>query len=347
MLAGEGSRNIPSLDGLRAVAIALVLVSHEGTQPQGPGYLGVAIFFVISGFLITRLLLRELNCDGRIRLGRFYRRRALRIFPAFYVYVLVIAGFWLGGVLVERGGSFAAAATYSWNYYPHPVGWNLAHFWSLSLEEQFYLLWPAWLWLGGRRWGGRLALTGIMLGPASRVATYFLWPAMRNQIYMMLHTRLDTILMGCALALWWDDPRLQDWLQRHYRRTILPATAMLLIVSPALRLWLRGGYDLPIGYTLDAALIALLMAYLMQRPGGAIGRILNSRLLCHVGVLSYSLYIWQQLFMRWPHGDRFPLNLVLAVIAAEISLRCVERPALRWRERLEWRPTAQALAAGA
>jgi peptidoglycan/LPS O-acetylase OafA/YrhL len=299
------------------------------------GTLGVTVFFVISGFLITHLLVKEEDDTGRINFGRFYLRRAFRIFPAFYVYIGFIAILWVTGILVQDGRSFLAAATYVWNYYPKAYGWYIAHVWSLCVEEQFYLLWPACVLLFGSKKALKIALGVIALAPLSRVITYYAAPQLRAHESMMLHTRIDTLLFGCVLAILWKNERFQRKLRLLFHPVIAIATTLLLVFGSAL-LWqsYSGAYGLTLGMTLDAALIAFLIAYLVQNPQTYAGRVLNSRVLRHVGVISYSLYLWQQFFLG-PWLGRFPLNILLAVLAAELSFWIVERPTLRLRDRVE------------
>ncbi len=207
-------RNIPSLDGLRAVSVLLVLASHMNgvlaqKLPSIPywlyvfwGALGVQTFFVISGFLITHLLLKELNKTGTVNLKRFYFRRALRIFPPFYVYLAVALSLTLVGFFPGELRAFLVAGTYTWNY----LGTGsvlVEHTWSLSLEEQFYLLWPAALVFLGARKSVKLAVCVILLSPVSRIVTYYLLPHQRALLNAMLHTGLDSIMFGCLLAMLW------------------------------------------------------------------------------------------------------------------------------------------------
>ncbi len=156
-LVGSVTERIRSLDGVRGIAIVLVLAGHvvANFQPLHPDHrywlgafanssAGVRLFFVLSGYLITWLLLREWTATGRISIGQFYRRRALRIFPAFYAYLFVITGLTFFRPTGVNGETFLAAATFTWNYHhlwisiPPEGAWNLGHLWTLALEQQFY-----------------------------------------------------------------------------------------------------------------------------------------------------------------------------------------------------------------
>ena len=167
---------IPSLDGVRAASISLVILGHlVGTTgfPVGAGALshignfGVRCFFVISGFLITTLLLREWHANGNISISRFYLRRSLRIFPACYFFILVMFLAWQFGWIEVESREWLHAATYTMNYM-HDGTWNLSHLWSLSAEEQFYLLWPGVLVVVGLRRGIILAAIIVITVPFIR-----------------------------------------------------------------------------------------------------------------------------------------------------------------------------------
>ena len=152
----EKSRTIPSLDGMRATSILLVVAGHSAEHFTSSlripvrsyllfAHTGVSVFFIISGFLITSLLLKELDATGTIGLRRFYLRRSFRIFPPFYLYLSIVSLLTLAGVFHIQLRALLFAATYMSNYYLGPGGSSAAlqHTWSLSLEEQFYLVWPA------------------------------------------------------------------------------------------------------------------------------------------------------------------------------------------------------------
>lgn len=185
-----------SLDGLRGVAILLVVAGHSwlayGDDKSGlarlapclfNAALGVRLFFVLSGYLITTLLLEERRSTDSISLPKFYARRALRIFPAFYLFFGCILVLLSAGFIVVPKSQLLAAATYTYNYliiWPGSAGsaqnWFLGHLWTLSLEEQFYLFWPATLLLLGNRRSLAAALSIVVLTPFVRVGSYFLFP---------------------------------------------------------------------------------------------------------------------------------------------------------------------------
>jgi peptidoglycan/LPS O-acetylase OafA/YrhL len=358
-----GSRNIPSLDGLRAVSVLMVIAAHmNGSLARlipfvpfwiylGWGSLGVQTFFVISGFLITHLLLKELNASGTISLKHFYFRRALRIFPPFYVYMAVALALTLAGWAAGNLRAFLVAGTYTWNY----LGGGselLEHTWSLSLEEQFYLLWPAALLFLGTRKSTRLAVWVILLSPLSRIVTYFLAPYHRPLLNAMLHTGLDSIMFGCLLAILWRNPRFNEYVQplvRGWAAAI--SAAFVLVLAPVfLGARFRGSYELVFGFTLNAICLSLILLYVVRVPGSAVGRLLNSAVLRHLGVISYSLYLWQQMFTGVNSVRFFPWSLPAILACAELSYWLVERPSLRLRDRLEyrwrWKITAQPVTMG-
>ncbi len=350
-------RRIPSLDGLRAVSILLVLCGHSlATLPAGwripyvldpilhNASLGVMVFFVLSGYLITQLLLQELDTAGRIDLRAFYLRRALRIFPVFYGYLLVMGMLALAGVVLIGAKQFLAAGTFLWNYKQLVLGaghddgeWYLGHFWSLAVEEQFYLLWPALLgWLGIRR-ATRACVVALALLPLVRIATYFLYPAARPLISIMFHTASDPIIAGCLLALW---PRVRGGTGRlplPSGRWVLLAAVFVLLVSPHLRQWLRGYYYATVGPLLETAGICLVVVWCVTHAQSLPGRLMNTRPMTWLGRLSYSLYVWNQPFlttMNQTWSGLFPLNLLCNFVAAWISQQLLEKPFLRWRARL-------------
>jgi peptidoglycan/LPS O-acetylase OafA/YrhL len=306
------------------------------------GELGVSVFFVISGFLITHLLLKESIRDGRISLRRFYLRRSFRIFPPFYAFLAVVAilGPWMHRVDATVRG-LLVAATYSWNYFwafvSAPEMWSLGHTWSLALEEQFYLLWPLSMKYFGKRTNLRISAAVVLLAPLSRVITYFVWPHARGQVSIMLHTRVDTIMLGCLLSLALHlkvGERIMGLAMNA--SSVVAATLFLLVLNPMGEMRWRGLYTMTIGLTLMAVAVGVVLLYAVFRHESVMGVCLNWPVLRHIGVISYSLYLWQQIFSG-PYTGRFPLNLLWIIACAELSFWLVEKPSFRLRDVVERR----------
>ena len=341
---------IAALDGLRALAVALVLAGHgvDAYLPQQAASLwlaplvnaslGVRLFFVLSGFLITSLLLRERMRRGSIDWLAFVLRRSLRIWPALYAYLLVMLMLSQFGVLAISPGQFFAAATFSWNYAAlwlrdgtSQGAWFLGHLWTLALEQQFYLAWPlAIAWLGWRR-AGRLALLIPLLLPALRVIWWLAFPAQRGQLGMMFHTAIDSILIGCAFAL--HQQRIRAWMSANFW-SFPTALVFVFAISPLIASEVRA-YRITIGFGLDAIGCGLLVLA-AQGPVCAASRrwaaLLSCEPLVWVGTISYGLYLWQQPFLTSLNTTltgRFPLSLLAALLCAIASFLWVERPALR------------------
>ena len=338
------------LDGLRGVAILLVLAGHIA-QNYSPldetarrwltafanAGAGVRLFFVLSGYLITSLLLKELASTGRISLWQFYRRRALRIFPAFYVYlvVLVVLSLWIPLGLTAH--TLGAAGTFTWNYAflwidPPPGGWwHVGHLWTLALEQQFYLLWPLALVAGGLRRGPWIAVALMLWCPLARVGTYWLFPDQRGYLGSMLHTGVDSLMAGCITAFLVRSAAAQAHLSRHGVAGMVLGGGWLLGLSPLIGELIHG-FPSVCGYTLDALAGAWIVACAHLVPGPRLRRWLGRGTLPMIGVISYSLYLWQQLFLS-PTGllatGHVIGPLLGAFAAATLSYFCVERPLLR------------------
>ncbi len=339
-LAPDLCPHIPSLDGLRAVSIALVLLAHVAGTRGAPafldrlghiGNLGVKVFFVISGFLITTLLLREFEREGRISLRGFYFRRAVRIFPAFYAYVGIVFLLQLFGRIALAEGDLLHALTYTMNY-KDDRGWYLNHLWSLSVEEQFYLLWPPVLYLFGPRRALTWAVAAVLLAPAARGLMWYGLDFSRSAMTRQFQAVADSLAAGCLVALCYNRLGTIKWYRallssRYF--LVLPFGMLALTLIQAQR---NIGLYYCVGQSVVTVAIALCVDRYVRFPETRGGRALNSRPFVVVGILSYSLYLWQELFLN-PMDEvsfftAFPQNVVFALLAAAVSYRLVERPFL-------------------
>ncbi|MGH9194809.1 MAG: acyltransferase family protein [Acidimicrobiia bacterium] len=338
---------VPALDGLRGIAVLMVLGLHAFKFPRG-GFLGVDLFFVLSGFLITSLLLQEHAERGDIALRSFYRRRWLRLAPAHLSLVvavsLVSAGIgiftleWLGvsalhltNVITVFGNSETVHLTFR----------ATSHLWTLAMEEQFYVLWPIALATMLRR---DLSIKRMQVLVVFGIASVFLWRiyltlegAGASRIYAAPDTRADTLLVGCLLGLLWHaHPSI---VRRFGQLAMWPSIALLIFGAI---FFVEANAALPFGgYTLVALGCACIIAAAIDvRPSW-----LGSHAMVWLGKRSYSLYIWH-FFVLWLFDPQFgswvldsssgpDLHLLPALLmsfgAAELSYRFIEEPFLRRR----------------
>jgi peptidoglycan/LPS O-acetylase OafA/YrhL len=343
--AAAPPRHLPTLDGLRAISIALVMFAHLlGTHgfPSWPGIqlvvgdlgsLGVRVFFVLSGFLITHLLLEEQRRHGQISLVDFYARRAIRILPA-------LATFLIGMFIAEQlgwlnlvPGDWLHALTFTMDYSPHP-GWPMGHLWSLSVEEQFYLVWPALLVLLGVRRALGVAAAVVIVVPVIRVLLWFVVPHYRDYMDLSFETVADALAIGCLLA------GTRTSLAK--RRLYLTVIGSRFFVFVPILVFLTNGQEphpvafMLVGETLMNVGIAMIIDWSLRNHAGRIGHVLDSKPARLIGTRSYSLYLWQEPFLNHRMGalaTSFPLNVVLAGIAAVLSFALVEKPFARLRTR--------------
>ncbi|MCF8167730.1 MAG: acyltransferase [Rhodoferax sp.] len=346
-------RYLPTLDGWRTIAIALVLFSHASesilaafpvtwlSDPQRLkhlGLLGVQVFFGLSGFLITSKLLEEEGQRGKISLRSFYIRRAFRILPAALTFLSVIGLLSLAGVLDVSLGRWLSTVFFAANYSAAEHTWYLGHFWSLAVEEHFYFLWPAaFLWLRSTRHRVILVLSLALLVALWRAVDFKfqVTGATAAMFWGRTDIQADGILWGVLLALLYADPswksRLRQWLCAPFTVPVIVAAVLLMESLPA------PDWKLSFAWiSVKAMLLPLLVLATLIQPTRWPGRILESALFRWVGRLSYSLYLWQQLFLVWD-ADRvpglgllqaFPLNLVAVFVCATLSLKLVETPCI-------------------
>jgi peptidoglycan/LPS O-acetylase OafA/YrhL len=359
---------VPSLDGLRAISAGMVVVSHllshsphlaqiSGDAARrwvaGPqarmigemvkslfyvGNLGVQIFFVISGFIISTLLIREKSNTGSVNLRRFYFRRFFRIFPPYYFFLLFVGAMVLLDWLPISPLKLFASALYLSNYIPSGE-WYLGHTWSLSVEEQFYLLWPGLFVLLSLQRLTQVASSVILLVPLVRLAYH----NFDIGSYYQFEAIADALAFGCLLACRRDWLHTQGWYLFLMRA---PVIAVLIGVLYALELLSVRPSLLPsalyvlFGMSFKFLSIALAIDYFVSFAKGKAFAALNAPVLVALGQMSYTIYLWQQLFTTPYVKDEaayWPVKIALLLIVSWIAYRLVERPMLNWRQQLEVR----------
>jgi peptidoglycan/LPS O-acetylase OafA/YrhL len=336
----------PALDGLRAVSVLAVLGFHSFSRPGG-GFLGVDIFFVLSGFLITNLLLAERAATGRLDLRRFYGRRARRLMPPL---VVAVAGF-LAIAGVEDRSSYAAdviVAVAGLTYISNVLiaiepAWvdGMRHLWSLAAEEQFYLLWPlALVGLGAVRVSRRTLTIGLGVLVAGmwveRIALV-LAGATQKRIYFAPDTSLDPIVLGCLLALLHDGGHLARAFHRDLVRRLAIACAgvgvgLMVAIPNTDPRWLYE-WALPV-FGLSAAVV---LGSIVADPASPFVRPLERPTLVALGRISYGVYLWHPILLYAAH---FPplASIPAAMVVAGLSNRYVEQR-FRRRPRMPLPPT--------
>ena len=345
-------RHIPSLDGLRAVSFLLVFVAHAGFERFVPGGFGVTIFFFLSGFLITTLLRGEFERHSRIDLRHFWLRRTLRILPPFYVVLIVSL---LLSMLWDPPGTLYAPAVLSQalqytNYWiighgfeGQPAGTGV--YWSLAVEEHFYLVFP-WLFIALQKARFTARTQALVLwGLCALVLSWRLYLVLHghvslNRTYMASDTRVDSILFGCALAVW-NNPVLDEVAlhERRWKFLYAPAAGLILIAC----LFMRGeAFRETVRYSLQGVALTVLFIAAIRYHRWAPFAWLNHPVMNFIGLLSYSLYLLHlAVLMRIEQslpGVYAPLQAMLALgIAVALSYAIyisIEKPAARLRRRL-------------
>jgi peptidoglycan/LPS O-acetylase OafA/YrhL len=348
----------PGLDGLRGLAVVLIVCYHfVGHYWLRGAWASLDMFFGLSGFLITALILDERRVHGRADMKLFYARRACRLLPALFamllIWTLMLLAFhdmnWFAatpssdgtGRHVEVGGALkdiGAALVYmaNWNVIDGGMEAPLSHLWSLAVEEQFYIVWPTLL-LGllllGRRARYALVLVGIA---CSAVLPYFLWDggAGKDHIYFGTDTRAASLLAGAFAALVWHD---RHALSRGARFAASRAWVSVLVMGVIVVVMneSRAKYVVIPGIT--ALCVSQLVPYLADNHSGWLSRGFAFRPLVWVGKRSYAMYLWHYLWATWTHPLPLwwgvPVGVAGALACTVLSWRLVEAPALQWSKR--------------
>jgi peptidoglycan/LPS O-acetylase OafA/YrhL len=346
------ARHMPSLDGIRAISFLLVFFSHAGLGSLVPGGIGVTIFFFLSGFLITTLMRVEFDKNGSVNFRHFWLRRAFRILPPFYLVLLCAT---LGSLAFDPPGTLygpavAAQLLHVTNYWiiwhgysGQPAGTGV--YWSLAVEEHFYVIFP-FLYAGMRKLqlsprGQVKVLWGICaLVLLWRCILVFVWHVSSDRTYMGTDTRFDSIMFGCALAVW-NNPALDAPLLNERRWKFLLVPAALAVIVGCL-LYRAPAFRETVRYTLQGIALTLIFIAAIRFSHWLPFRFLNWRPIAFMGVLSYSLYLMHLavLFAMERNLPAVPpllqglLALCVAVFLSWIMYEVIEKPAARWRRRL-------------
>lgn len=351
----RGRDGLPTLDGWRALAILLVVLGHSmddiasalgrigGPEvPSGLKYIGmhgVQVFFGLSGLLITTRLLAEEARHGRISLPGFYVRRAFRILPAAGVFLAVVGLLGLAGVIELTPGRWLASLLFAANYSTAEYSWYLGHFWSLAVEEHFYLVWPA-VFAGLAVVRRRLAwAVAIACAVAAWRALDFRFQITGTSAAMFMgrtDIQADHLLWGAVIALAYADPgwrpRLQAFLARPRNLLLLLGALFALFAVHDV------GWKLKfVLLSVHAVLVPLAILGTCLQARSLAGQILEWPLLRLIGRLSFSIYLWQQLFFVWSDArvaalaplQSYPYNIIAVLVCACASFWLVEEPAIR------------------
>jgi peptidoglycan/LPS O-acetylase OafA/YrhL len=343
---------MPGVDGLRALAVAAVVIYHLGASWLPGGFLGVDVFLVISGYLITSLLLAEHRRTGGIELRRFWLRRARRLLPALFLMIVVVLAVMVlvhpGEVARLRGAVLASFAyVANWYFAFADVSYFeqfgrpsiFQHLWSLAVEEQFYLLWPPIIALGlvflGRRW----LLAGVLVLIAGSTAlAWMLWQPFTDpsRIYYGTDTRAVGLLAGVALAFLFPATRLGP-AKRPGARTVLDALGIVALGGLVFLMLTLGDLDEGLyrgGFLLVGLTTAVLIA-VVAHPSSRLGRVFGVSAIVWLGVRSYGIYLWHWPVLMLTRGNQdvpfdgpplVALQVALTVGVAALSYHYVERP---------------------
>lgn len=332
-------KRIPSLDGFRAISIILVLFHHSGFSAgfspvifdiSKQAEVGVSIFFVISGFLITNLLLNEEANLGKINVSSFYTRRIFRIVPVYLLYVFFIF-IWrnIEPVTITKS-NFIHALTFTVNF-DQQKAWLLNHFWSLSVEEQFYLFWPAILILSRKNLKPVLFLL-IAYSCIARVVAYKFptWEMITLSSFFKSSAGIFVGALGGIVLF--ENPQII----RHKVLGSSIAQLTALTVFIAFLYFTEHGQlaiiSLPFGQFIISLSILFLIFSNILPSNKLVFKILNNKAVVHIGILSYSIYIWQQLFFVGPFTGlwrTFPYNILIIYGVGLMSYNLWEKPFLK------------------
>jgi peptidoglycan/LPS O-acetylase OafA/YrhL len=349
----QKSQYIPTLDGWRAMAILGVIICHtaeyfvseKGLYPSARlyaymfhGRAGVSVFFCLSGFLICTLLLNEYQASGTISLRGFYIRRAFRILPAYWSYLVVLSLLGISGTLAITRTDLTSCLLFVRNY-SRTATWFTSQFWTLAIEEHFYVLLPVLILLGR----GRKSLGAILALVVVTTALRYHFeriPEGTGPIQWDADTPMNELFTGALTAMFVQRTRVRAW--------ICHCTIWYSYAVASLGLYSELG-SVRVLHVLQPSLLCFLIATTTLRPDTLPARILEWRPFCSIGTLSYGLYVWQQLFLvrgfessQLPFGplQRWPFSWAAIALVSIVSFVYMEKPLIKFGRRLaDGKPT--------
>lgn len=349
VVTARNTSYIPSLDGIRAVAAMLVFVAHAGWEQIVPGGFGVTIFFFLSGYLITTLLRRELEHSGSIDFGKFYLRRAYRIFPPLYIVLAIGLVLALAGIAQHqiRPWAVVSEVLFWTNYYAiFKGGFNFVPgtgvYWSLAVEEHFYFLFPL-MFLAAARYLSYVATARLFLALCLLALVWRCWLFIHVGVptqytYSATDSRFDSLLFGCVLGLWMNPVADPDWQISHRSRQVVLGLALTALLATFLY---RGEiFRQTIRYTLQGIALFPIFWLAVRHPDWVAFRWLNWRPVRFLGVISFTFYLSHLLILglvnHWVTGRESIalLGFALTFIFASTMYFLIERPIAGLRRRL-------------
>lgn len=347
MSSVAAATRIPALDGWRAISILLVIVGHlvnyryqSGPPSPVAGYLavmGVKVFFVISGFLIAGLALKEETATGTLSMKGFYRRRVYRILPAYFAYLATVLLFSLLGWIEQEPAGIGLAAVFMCNLPGVDCGWFVGHSWSLAYEEQFYLVFPLLFVLTPRTRKPRLFAVIHAFLAVTPILTLLLMPDTPEwAAYRLLASHFGCISAGVMVAHHHD---ALARLSRHH--AVVSAAAALCVLACIVVTSGRFGHlQYGLRNAIEALVLPISIAWLIYRTTvhrGAVSAFLDWAPLRYIGKISFSLYLWQQMFTAAPAMATF--SVLWLVPVAMFSYHVIEQPMVRLGRSTSRQPT--------
>lgn len=340
------ARYVPALDGLRGFAIIIVMIYHALWTPITGGFLGVDLFFVLSGYLITSGLISEYRQHNKINFKNFYMRRVLRLLPALVVLLLsTLLYIWFTtpeqfvATLKEAGVAFFYMSNWARAYHLYPLAW-FGHTWSLSIEEQFYFLWPI-LFLGMMNWLKKeskvlgafiLILLSLFLERIYLTYTYF----NIHRLYNAFDTRAEALLLGCFLAYFLSHRTIGSKGKKILATFSFLSLMILFLLFFSLHWKEKGTYLY--GLSLAGLCSSILIMELIMGEGKFLSYIFHWKIVRYLGKISYGLYLWHfviyHALKRWDFTNQEILFYggSLSIIISSLSYNLIERPILSFKK---------------